>query len=190
MIDIRKSSFIPSEGWGTYSKMSDMNKIHKIAQQILRILMEIVIEILKILREEFKKLFSNLIEKIHFSITFKITVVYARRTLSILLFLGLLVMGGFIVFSGWMAQENMRADLQLVEDYLKEGGSSEERIRRLAELHEISISIFREGGDLLLTTEEEPSMVNSNDGEKPTRGWDINNNLIVVGNQSPIDLRI
>jgi heavy metal sensor kinase len=170
--------------------MSNNNKVLKIVKQIAQVLIVIIIEILKIIRVEIKKIYNSVIEKFHFSLTFKLTIVYARKTLSILMLLGLFIIGGFIIFSGWMAQENMKTDLNLVMDYLKEGGPSEEKIERLTELDNLSITLFNEEGNILFTTESDNSNVVFYDRQNPTGGFNINSNYILVRNQSPVNYNL
>ncbi len=147
-----------------------MNEISKVVRRIL-----------KIIKNESRNIYNNLIEKFRFSLTFKITLVYALKTLSILLFLGLCIVGGFIGLSVWNAQEHMNRNFQLVSDYLGEGNSySESKIKRLAQLDALSITIFNQKGNVLYTTEEHPKGIDFYGSEDLVGAWDIGRNYIIA----------
>jgi len=167
--------------------MSKVSKVLKIIKQIIGILILIFTEIFKSISIEFEKLYNRFIEKLRFSLTFKITVVYARKTLSILMFLGLCILGGFIIFSVWSAQEHMKREFYLVSEYLREEiNSSEARIKRLSEIDNLSISILEKNGNVLYTTESDNTSLVFYDKEDLNGGLSINDNYILVKDNAPI----
>lgn len=158
-----------------------MSEISKAAKQIIDLLTVIAKRVFKIVKAESKNIYNNLIEKFRFSLTFKITLVYAHKTLSILIFFGLCIIGGFIALSVWNAQEHMNRNFYLVSDYLGEGvKSSGRKIKRLAELDALSITIFNQKGNLLYTTEEPNSSIDFYGNGDLLGGWDINSNYMIV----------
>jgi len=167
--------------------MSKESRSSVLIKRIMYLLSLILRKLLKSVWIELEKLYNGFIEKLRFSLTFKITLVYARKTLSILWFLSLIIIGGFLVFSGWSAQEYMKRDFYLVSNYLtEEVQSSEEMIRTLAQLNNLSITIFDEEGQILYNTEPENDSVTFYDKGDVEGAWIINGNYILVRDDAPI----
>ncbi|ABR47701.1 integral membrane sensor signal transduction histidine kinase [Alkaliphilus metalliredigens QYMF] len=161
--------------------MSNKRKFLKVVKEILGLFVLILTEVFKYIKIGLKQLHDIFIEKLRFSLTFKIILVYARKTLSILLLFGLFILGGFILLSGWNAQESMKRDFYLVSDYLTDDmRSAEEKIKRLAELDNLIISIFDENSNGLYTTEGDNNAVVFYGEIEPAEGWGINGNYVLV----------
>ena len=85
------------------------------------------------------------------------------------------------VKSGWNAQEHMSRNFHLVSDYLEEGTSSSKgKIKRLAELDALSITIFNQKGNVLYTTEELNTPIDFYGNGDLVGAWNINANYIIA----------
>jgi two-component system, OmpR family, sensor histidine kinase ArlS len=167
--------------------MSRKDTIKKIIKQIMQFLIFLTTEVLKTLWIEGRRLYNTLLEKLRFSLTFKITLAYAHKTFSILLFLSLFIIGGFVVYNGWTAQEYMKRDYNLVSHYLeKVTGEVEGEIKRLAELDNLSITVFDKEGKVLYTTESDTTPMVFYNEKNQTDFWNLNDNYILVRDYSPI----
>lgn len=137
------------------------------------------------LREIIKNQYEKFIEKQRFSITFKITLVHVRKTFSILVSLGFLITAGFIIYLGWNAQSYLDRDYNIVGDYLKESiGVPTDRIKRLADFDNLTITLFEKDRNILYSTRKEAvAFLDKDVGRDKLR---INNRYMLGSTNEPI----
>lgn len=106
------------------------------------------------------KLRRKFLKRLRFSITFKITSVYAVILTLILLTLNLVIMGGATAYLGMEASDIMYKDSGMIVSFL--AGTRElpeENIKKLSALDNVNISIFDEKKNLMFTTQKDRSAV-------------------------------
>ncbi len=161
--------------------MSTIKKIFKLIKEIISFLILTSTTIFKYAKLGLERVYDTFIEKLHFSLTFKITLVYARETLSMLMFLSLCIIVGFTGLSVWSAQGHMKRDFYMVSDYLSDGVETlEERIDRLAELDNLSITIFHRDSSVIYTTEGDNVDITFYGKQDSAKSLEINDNYILV----------
>jgi len=171
--------------------MSRVKLIIDIFKQLIKFTVFLLSGFLKIMRVETRRFYSRLLEKLRFSLTFKITAAYAHKTFSTLFFLSIFIIGAFVIYSGWNAQEYMKRDFYLVSDYLSgKIESPEEGIKRLAQLDNLSISIFDKKGNTLFTTDNDYFYETYFSIKDATEHWDLNDNYMLVRDYSPVNFDI
>lgn len=140
----------------------------------------------ELIKKECKNLYNRFIQKLRFSLTFKITLVYALKTISILMFLGICIIAGFVVFNGWNAQKNMKRNFYMVSDYLKDSPTSYEKtIQKVAQLDQFSITVFDPAGNILYSTEKDTTFEVFYNNEEIVGVWDINDHYMIVRDNDP-----
>jgi signal transduction histidine kinase len=128
----------------------------KLLKAIIKELVSVAAYLLKLVWGEIKKQYERFLEKRRLSLAFRITAGYVRRVASILLSLGFLTTAGFIIYLGWNVQGYLDKDYNIVGEYLR--GSTEipvDRIKRLAELDNLSITLFDKDRNILYSTKAE-----------------------------------
>jgi len=145
-------------------------------------------KIIKAILNVINKLHKNVVKRLRFSITFKITTVYAVIFAQILLLLSLVIWGVFILYSGKSAEANLLKDFKLTSFYMK--NSSElpaNNINELSKLSNVNISIFDENRKIIFTTYNNPSSEVFYDKANENNLWNVNDDYILKFNtfQSP-----
>lgn len=134
--------------------MKNKGDYFQLLKQIIRWISIVPFLLLKKLINLIKDLKNIFIEKLRFSLTFKITIVYMFIISIILILLSSAIIGGFAIYVGWNAEENLQKNFYLISDYLKENNEiPTEKLNRISKLDNISISMFDENKNLLYTTE-------------------------------------
>jgi two-component system, OmpR family, sensor histidine kinase ArlS len=138
------------------------NKCEKfqLLRKILRVLFIVPFVINRLIVNFLRQLVNRFIEKLRFSLTFKITIAYLFITGFILMLLNGVILSGFIAYSGWNAEAKLQNNYQLISHYLKEDiNIPKSKLENLADIDNITISIFDENKNPLYTTEEETSVI-------------------------------
>ncbi|MBM7870965.1 signal transduction histidine kinase [Clostridium pascui] len=105
----------------------------------------------------------------------------------ILMLLSGAIIGGFAIYAGWNAEDNLQKDFQLISDYLKENTEIPvEKLNRISRLDNISISIFDENKNLLYTTENGEDSIIFRDESKQNQSIVINENYIIIKNRDKV----
>lgn len=135
--------------------MSRKNKHLSFLRQLIKAIFVIPVILIRYSVVIIKQIRNKLIEKLRFSLTFKITAVYAFIILRILLLLGIIILSLFTLYLGWDAERYVSRDSLLVSYYIKESEQiPEDSIKRIAELDNIAITLFDENHDVIYTTDE------------------------------------
>src|SRR5258708_1060788 len=99
-----------------------MNNEDKASNSIIKIIKLIFLlfhKIIKLLPALLSGLYKNIVKRIRFSISFKITVVYFSLFARILFFLSITLWGLFVIYSINIAEETMTKDFKLISNYLE-----------------------------------------------------------------------
>lgn len=159
----------------------------QLIKQIIRCISIVPFLLLKKIISLAKKFKNRFIEKLRFSLTFKITIVYMFIISLILMLLSGAIIGGFAIYAGWNAEDNLQKDFQLISDYLKENTEIPvEKLNRISRLDNISISIFDENKNLLYTTENGEDSIIFRDESKQNQSIVINENYIIIKNRDKV----
>lgn len=109
--------------------------------------------IIKLVFSMLRAFFRKLSGSLRFSITFRITFVYALIISFTLLLLSIGILGGGFAYIMKSEGDDLRRDFALVSSYMKEGQAvPEASIKELAALSDTTVSVFDEGDRLLYTT--------------------------------------
>lgn len=98
-----------------------------------------------------------LVKRLYFSITFKITTVYAMIFILIMFLFNTVICAGFIAYLGKNAEDKLMKDFQIVSSYLidsKEFPTS--KIDYVAGLDKVDITVYTETNEILYSTLKEP----------------------------------
>lgn len=125
----------------------------KVIIQIVTFMLRLFLEILKILPVVLGKLYKWLVKRLRFSITFKITTVYAVIFSLLFLVMNTAICVTAIAYLGVNVAEEIRKDQQIVASYLRESDEIPTgNIENLAKLSRSEITLFDEGKKVLYTT--------------------------------------
>lgn len=159
----------------------------KLIKQIIRWISIVPFLLLKKIISLIKNFKNRFIEKLRFSLTFKITIVYMFIISLILMLLSGAIIGGFAIYAGWNAEGNLQKDFQLISDYLKENIEIPvEKLNRISRLDNISISIFDENKNLLYTTENKKDSIIFYDESKQNQSVVINENYMIIKDRDQV----
>lgn len=101
------------------------------------------------------KLKKEMVKRLRFSITFKITTTYAAIFTLMLLLLSTSLLVGFTLYVGKNAEDIMFNDFEIVSSNIKDNTElSKSTIDQLSHLHNIYITIFDEQHKIIYTTEK------------------------------------
>jgi len=104
----------------------------------------------------FHAIYERLISKLRFSITFRITSMYAFVIGLILIVLNVGILWGGFEFVMKNEGDELQKDFLMISSYLKEEQEiPQERIRQLAKINGTSITIFDDKQNIKFTTEKE-----------------------------------
>lgn len=118
----------------------------------------------------FKMLYKKLIKRLRFSITFKITSMYAMKFMFFLMFLSFGIISIFVIYAEKDVESNLNKNVSLTESYLDVSGIiPKNSIDKLALLENQDISIFTDNGNILYS---------SNGIDKPVNYSKIKSNII------------
>lgn len=167
--------------------MENKAKYLQLIKQIIRWISIVPFLLLKKIISLVKNLKNRFVEKLRFSLTFKITIVYMFIISLILMLLSGAIIGGFAIYVGWNAEGNLQKDFQLISDYLKENTEiPAEKLNRISRLDNISISVFDENRNLLYTTESEKDSIIFYDESKQNQSIVINENYMVIKDRDKV----
>ncbi|RYD03343.1 hypothetical protein N752_21155 [Desulforamulus aquiferis] len=141
--------------------MKNKQSIFKAFMQVVKVLYRLLIMIIKIIPMIFNALHKWLVKRLRFSITFKITTVYATIFTIILLLFNIGICAAVAAYLGVNAAENMGKDYQIIASYFRERAAiPTTNIDELAKIKNIDITIFAESKEALYTTKkDEASLV-------------------------------
>lgn len=156
-------------------------------RQIIRCIAIVPFLLVKKVISLVRRLKNRFVEKLRFSLTFKITIVYMFIISLILMLLSGAIIGGFAIYAGWNAEGNLQKDFQLISDYLKENTEIPvEKLNRISRLDNISISVFDENKNLLYTTENEKDSIIFYNESKENQSIVINENYMIIKDRDKV----
>jgi len=162
------------------------NELIKFAKSILLLFYRGI----RLLPNLIRRLYRNIVKRLRFSISFKITVIYFSLFTRILLFLSITLWGLFAIYSVNNAEENLTKDFKLISYYLdKTIDLPTKEITELALLENIDITIFDHNDKVLFSTDTSSSTVVFYSKENTKGVTNINNNfkLAINNGQLPKD---
>lgn len=116
--------------------------------------------IIKVLWKVLRIIYEKLISKLRFSITFRITSLYASIMTIIFLLLSVGVLGSGFAYLLESEGNDLQRDYLMLSSFIKEDQEiPEERIKQLAQLSNISVTIFDDKQNVLFTTVEKAESV-------------------------------
>lgn len=145
-------------------------------KHIIKYLSDILSKTIKFFFNVLRNMHKKFVKRMHFSITFKITTVYAGIFTLILLLLSISILGGFTVYLGKNAEDNMNKDFEMVLFYIKGNTEfSKNNIQKLGNIDGMDITVFDGHKNIIYTTEKDEKTVTFYDKDER---WETNNNLI------------
>lgn len=133
-------------------------------------------------------LYKNLIKKLRFSITFKITTVYAIILTKILLLLNVAVFSGFLIYLVKSADNIMSKDFQIISSFLENSIDVPKKdIDKLSYLDNIEISIFNENHKVIYTTVSDNTTVVFYDKSNSNKILNLNSNSMLIKYSSSVN---
>ncbi|ABW18491.1 sensor histidine kinase [Alkaliphilus oremlandii] len=166
--------------------MNKWREVFNLMKKILYFSVSSVRVAFQSLRIDFRKIYYSIIEKLRFSLSLKITLVHARKTLSILTTFTMLILVGFALLSFWNAQNLMAKNYALISTYVEETGF-EERMENLLAFDRLSVTIFDEDGLVLYTTENRKNSIYFYEKEALVDAFSINKNYILALDSGPMN---
>lgn len=167
--------------------MKNKDEYIKLVEWIIRRIAIIPVFLFKKVISLIRDLKDRFVKKLRFSLTFKITIVYMSIISLILILLSSVIIGGFAIYAGWNAENNLQKDYQLISDYLKENTEIPvEKLNRISNLDNILISVFDENKNVLYTTENEQSSAIFYDESVQQRNIILNENYIIIKDKGKI----
>ncbi|AQS58116.1 two-component sensor histidine kinase [Desulforamulus ferrireducens] len=133
--------------------MKHERRLFKTLWQTIKFLFSLLLMIIKILPVTISKFYKWLVKRLHFSITFKITTVYAVIFTLLLLFFNTGICVAAIAYLGLDAAEDLNRNYQMVVSYLTEDTTMPpEGINQLAQVEQLEITLFDASQKILYTT--------------------------------------
>ncbi|MBC8060634.1 MAG: HAMP domain-containing histidine kinase [Clostridiaceae bacterium] len=127
-------------------------------RKIIKLIFVLFIKGIKLLPSLISSLYKNILKRIRFSISFKITLVYFSLFAKILFFLSITLWGLFAVYSINLAEENMTKDFKLTSYYLEKATVlPTKEITQLSLLDDIKITLFDANNKVLFSTDTSSS---------------------------------
>lgn len=108
----------------------------------------------------FKDMWNKFVEKLRFSIAFKINLTFTSMIIGFLLSLSLMAVAGFGFYLGYSSKLDMEKDISLISSYLN--GNIEsiyDPIEKIAKVKNRQFSIFDDSKKLIYTSESEKNKV-------------------------------
>ena len=128
----------------------------KTTWQVIKFLCSLLLMVIKILPLTLGKFHKWLVKRLHFSITFKITTVYAVIFTLLLSFFNTGICAAAMAYLGLAAAEDLNENYQIAASYLTESTTlPSESIKRLAEVEQVEITLFDASQKVLYTTAAE-----------------------------------
>lgn len=116
--------------------------------------------VIKVLWKVLSIIYEKLISKLRFSITFRITSLYASILTIIFLLLSVGILGSGFAYLLESEGDELQRDFLMLSTFIKEDQViPKEQIKQLAQLSNISVTIFDDKRKLLFTTEEKAEAV-------------------------------
>ncbi|MDF2520165.1 MAG: ATP-binding region ATPase domain protein [Clostridia bacterium] len=112
---------------------------------------------IKALVKMLQGVYDRLIRQLRFSVTFRITSMYAMVIGFILSLLSIGIMGSGFAYVMKSESDDLRKDFLLISSYMQGGDIQQDRLTQLAQLNGTSITVFDEKQKVIFTTEEEPA---------------------------------
>lgn len=135
--------------------MSNWRYLRKTLLQITKIFFSLVAIIIRLLPVAMRKFYQWLVKRLRFSITFKITTVYALIFALLLLFFNAGTIAATTAYLGWRATEDLKKDYQIVVSYLGENSTLPiTKLEQLAQLDQVELTLLGKDERVLYTTNE------------------------------------
>ena len=148
-----------------------MNNKNEVSKQIKNLLRKLITLIPVLISQ----LYKYITKRLRFSISFKITVIYAGIFIRTLFLLSLFILGIFIAYSGKTAEDNMTRDFKLTSYYLQKASSLPTKdIEQLAKSDNIGITLFDDNRKLLFSTNKTEAFYSKQNSEFMLQFNDIN----------------
>lgn len=136
--------------------MSNWQYLRKTLLQIYKIFFRLVAIIFKLLPVAISTCYQWLVKRLRFSITFKITTVYALIFALLLLLFNTGTIAATAAYLGWRATEDLKKDYQIVSTYLDENSDlPTSKLEQLAQLEQVELTLLAEDERVLYSTSEE-----------------------------------
>lgn len=156
----------------------------KISYNLIKFIFVLPFKILSLFLKMFKELKKNILKRLRFSITFKITTIYAFIFTQILLLLSIVIWGVFVVYIGKSAEDNLLKNYNLISYYIKNNEQlPKNNINELAKLSNVSISIFNEAHEIMFNTNVSSYSSNFYEKNDKTNNWNINGDYLLIFNK-------
>ncbi|MEG6511727.1 HAMP domain-containing sensor histidine kinase [Desulforamulus ruminis] len=118
-------------------------------------MLRLFISLCKVIPKALRQLYQWLVKRLYFSISFKITAVYAVIFGLIFLLFNAGIGVAFVAYLGRDAQEDLVKDFEIISSLLKDNTELPARnIEQLSRLDGIEITLFTEKKEVIYTTEE------------------------------------
>lgn len=128
----------------------------------------------------FNKLKKEMVKRLRFSITFKITTTYAVIFTLMLLVLSTSLLIGFTLYVGKNAENIMFNDFAIVSTTIKNNTElPKSTINQLSNLNNVYITIFDEQHKIIYTTEKNPDSVVFYDKYNTKETYNLNSNYLL-----------
>lgn len=125
-------------------------------RELIRKFISFLVHIVKFLWAEGKKQYLKILDKLRLSLAFRITLIHVQKIIGSLLFVEFIVHLGFIVYLGLNIQSYLDRDFKIAKEYLSiEKEIPKDRLKLLAELDSLTITVFDKDKKLLFSTKEE-----------------------------------
>jgi len=133
--------------------MSDKGEISREIKNLIKFIFNLMGKAITLIPILIKEVYKRTLKKFRFSISFKITAVYAGIITRTLFFLSLSICVIFILYSGKAAEDTMTKDFKLMSFYLSETSKlPTKEIEQLAKLENINVNLFDNDHKLLFST--------------------------------------
>jgi two-component system, OmpR family, sensor histidine kinase ArlS len=168
--------------------MNNKNKDIDFSEKPIRFLLILPFKSFSMILTMFSKLHKHFVKRLRFSITFKITTVYAFIFFRILLLLSIVIGGTFIVYSGKAAEDSLLKDFNLTSYYMNNSTEfPKNNIEELSKVSDVNISIFDENRKIIFTTDISPSSKVFYEKADKNNIWNVNGDYLLLSNkvQSP-----
>ena len=163
--------------------MKNKKKYIKISNNLIKFLFILPFKILSMVLKMFNNLKKSVLKRLRFSITFKITTIYAVIFTQILLLLSIVIWGVFIVYIGKGAEDNLLKDYNLISYYIKNNEELPKNdINELAKLSNVNISIFTETHEIIYNANASSSLTFYEKSYKKSI-WNVNGDYLLIFNK-------
>lgn len=164
--------------------MKNKNKDMRNSDNPVKFLITIPFLAFTLILKGIKEIHQNVVKRLRFSITFKITTVYAFIFARFLLFLSVIILVVFIIYSGKIAEDNLLKNFNLISYYIKNNVEFPKgNIEELSKLSNISITIFDENRNVIFPSENNDSAETFYKKSNENNTWNVNGDYILTFNK-------